>query len=338
MKEEISLREIIEIMLKQKWVIIITTISFMLISGIVSLFLIDPTYETYSIVRMEGTANGDQKSTANIQVFEESIKSSSTLNSIIEKNQLDPQVYTISRIRKMLNVEVLKDTNAMKLQVKGSDAKEITQLANMLAFELGVRIEITDRTKDIVDTQKALDNLTDKIAIAEVKLKEAQTQLKNTPEKLTTKQVLADNDLLQSVVRDEYNKKTTDTAAIELESETVNPVYSELQSQVAQATIEVQTMRKEEENLKQKIELNQSRISEIETKSSNDKLDANKSIRILDDTNAIFINPAIQPEDPVGPKVLVNIAIAAVLGIMLSLLYVFFREYMKGTPGSEGNV
>jgi capsular polysaccharide biosynthesis protein len=238
----------------------------------------------------------------------------------------------------MLNVEVLKDTNAMKLQVKGSDAKEITQLANMLAFELGVRIEITDRTKDIVDTQKALDNLTDKIAIAEVKLKEAQTQLKNTPEKLTTKQVLADNDLLQSVVRDEYNKKTTDTAAIELESETVNPVYSELQSQVAQATIEVQTMRKEEENLKQKIELNQSRISEIETKSSNDKLDANKSIRILDDTNAIFINPAIQPEDPVGPKVLVNIAIAAVLGIMLSLLYVFFREYMKGTPGSEGNV
>lgn len=338
MKEEISLREIIEIVMKQKWIIIIVTISCMLISALVSLFILNPTYETYSIVRMQSASNEENQEASDITIFEESLKSSSTLNSLIEKNQLDRNTYTINSIREMFKLEVIPETNTMKIIVKGNDPEQASQMANMLAFELGVRIEITDRTKEIVASQKRLEELADEIAIAKVKLLEAQEQLKITPEKQVTKQVLADNDLLRSVVQDQINTDVVDTIAIEMESEMINPVYTELQSKVAQATIELNTLQKEEENQKQKIDMNQSRINEIELKSSNDKLESNKSIRILDGTNAIFISPSIQPEKPVSPNVVLNVAVAAVLGGMLSLLIVFLRQYLKGTPGSEVNV
>ena len=47
MQEEISLREIIEILLRGKWLIAIITIACMLVSGIFSFFVMDPTYEAH---------------------------------------------------------------------------------------------------------------------------------------------------------------------------------------------------------------------------------------------------------------------------------------------------
>ena len=48
MEEEISLRELIEIILRGKWIIAAITIIAMLISGIFSFFVISPTYEARS--------------------------------------------------------------------------------------------------------------------------------------------------------------------------------------------------------------------------------------------------------------------------------------------------
>ncbi|KXS48090.1 MAG: lipopolysaccharide biosynthesis protein, partial [Halanaerobium sp. T82-1] len=35
------------------------------------------------------------------------------------------------------------------------------------------------------------------------------------------------------------------------------------------------------------------------------------------------------PEDPVSPNTKLNVAIAAVLGLMLAVFIVFFKEFMK---------
>ncbi|AYO31451.1 hypothetical protein D2962_13355 [Biomaibacter acetigenes] len=45
MEEEISLRELIEVLLRGKWIIAAITIIAMLVSGIFSFFIISPTYE-----------------------------------------------------------------------------------------------------------------------------------------------------------------------------------------------------------------------------------------------------------------------------------------------------
>ena len=331
MNEEISLREIIEIILKQKWIIIIFTIACMLVSAIFSFFVLAPTYETYSIVRMQSAASGDGGQVTDIKEFQETLKSSSTLNSLIDKNGLDRNEYTINTIRNMFKLDLIPNSNIMKIIVQGDNPKKISQMANMLAYELGIRVEITDRTKVVVNAQKHLDDLKDQIAITEAKLSETQSQLKITPEKQVTAQALSENDLLRAIEQERSNSSTKDAAKLQMQSESINPVYSDLQAKVAQSTIDLNSLRAEAKNYQDKIDSNMNRINEIESKAVNDKLDINKSIRILDGTNAIFINPSLEPDSPVGPKKLLNTAVAGVVGLMLSLLFAFLRNYMKDT-------
>jgi len=338
MEEEVSLREIINIVWKQKWIIVIVTIACMLLSAVVSLFVLKPTYETYSIVRMQSASQEGDKAPTDIKTFLESLKSSSTLNSLIEKNKLDRSVYTINSVRGMFKLEAVSESNLMKITVRGNNAEKVSQMANMLAFELGVRIEIADRTKVIVDSQKKLDDLGEQIAIAKERLNEAQNQLKNTPEKQITTRSLSEDDYLRSVVQEKSNSGAKGTGKLEMNSESINPVYNDLQAKVAQAKIDLNALLKEEQNNKSKIETNTKRIHELEQKPTNDRLDENKSVQILDGTNAIFVDPSIQPDKPVGPKVVLNIIIAAVLGGMLSLLFVFLMQYMRETARSQVNV
>jgi capsular polysaccharide biosynthesis protein len=334
MSEEISLREMIETILKGKWIIITITVICLLASTILSFFILKPTYETYSLVRLQSAnQNAEMSMTTNIQEFQESLRSASTLNTLIDKNKLDRSQYTVSTIRDMFKLEVVqtnnKTNNVMKIIVKGEDPKKTSQMANMLAFELGIRIEITDRTKVVVDAQKQLTDLQDQIAVAQAKINEAQNQLKNTPEKQVTVESLSQNDLLRDLEQERSNIKVQDAAQMQMRSEVINPLYSELQSRIAETTIELNTLKAAAKNFEDRISKNLERISELESKSMDDKLDINKSIRIMDDTNAIFINPSLEPERPVGPQKLLNMMIGLVVGIILSTSIVLIRHYWR---------
>ncbi|NLL56893.1 MAG: hypothetical protein GX244_00070, partial [Firmicutes bacterium] len=50
MMEEISLRELIEVLLKSKWLIVSITLAALLVSGIVSFFILSPVYEAREII------------------------------------------------------------------------------------------------------------------------------------------------------------------------------------------------------------------------------------------------------------------------------------------------
>ena len=50
--EEISLREIIEVLLKRKWAIVGITILAVLISGVISFFVLSPVYEAEAILNI----------------------------------------------------------------------------------------------------------------------------------------------------------------------------------------------------------------------------------------------------------------------------------------------
>ncbi len=266
------------------------------------------------------------------------MKSSSTLNALITKNNLDRKEYSINSIRGMFRLEVVPNNNIMKIIVRGQDPQKISRMANMLAYELGIRIEITDRTKEILEAQKKLDDLVDQIEMTKAQLTEAQKQISKTPEKQSTTQSLGQNDLLRDITQESSGINAKEAAGLTMENESINPTYTELQSKIAQASIDLISLQSAEKNQKKKIEENQSRINEIEQISNNDKLDANKSIRILDGTNALFISPSIQPDTPIAPNKIMNIIIAAVVGVAISLMVVFLRQYLKENPRSGVNV
>jgi len=53
---------------------------------------------------------------------------------------------------------------------------------------------------------------------------------------------------------------------------------------------------------------------------------------ISDQDQIIVLSPATPPKNPVSPRIMLNTAIAAVLGFMLVIFAVFIIEYMRSTP------
>ena len=54
------------------------------------------------------------------------------------------------------------------------------------------------------------------------------------------------------------------------------------------------------------------------------------------DTEVRFAVPAVEPQEPVGPKKKLNIAIAGVLGLMVGVFGAFLVEYFEGGRRGKG--
>jgi capsular polysaccharide biosynthesis protein len=321
MDEEIKLRDILLILWKQKTIIVIITVICIIAMGLVNFMVLKPIYQTSSVVRL-------QSQNMDISQFQETLLNASTLQSLIEKNQLNKE-YTVTSLRDQFSLEPDSKNNIMKIVVRGKDAKKISHIANILAFELGIRVEIAERSNVVVESKTRLEELTNQLAVAKAQLAEIDNQLKHTPEKLIITQALSENDLLRNIEQERLNTSAAYAASLQMQNEVVNPLYEELKSQYALTQVQLQTIGTQAKSLEEKIENSLRRIQEIETKPSNEMLDANKPIRILLNTNAIFINPSIEPENPVGPNKWMNVALAAIVGLILSMFFVFLRHYLR---------
>jgi len=333
MDQEISLREIIEIILKGKWIVISVTLIAMLLSGIVSYFVISPQYESNSMVRI-AQINEEGSKNIDISTFKESVKSDTAIHRLIDKLKLDSSLYTISSIRGMIQLDALKEINVMKIKVKGTDSLINTSMANLLAYELANRIEITDRSQNIVEIQGKLRGIKDEIKKTKVQLEEAQKQLKLIPEKQVVKQSLGENPLLSSIIKESTNSSTSSIAEVEMFGESINPAYTTVQEQVATLSISLSALLSDEKNINDRIQEYKDRIQLLENQIEVEKLNGKSSNRLLDGYQAAFISPAIQSTEPVSPNKILNVIIAAFVGGILSVLFVFLRSYMRNSKSA----
>lgn len=338
MEEEISLREIIETIWNGKMIIAAITAAAMLVAGIASFVVMAPAYEAQSIVRIENQPKSEGAPPQDLNYFVESIKSDVAMKRIIDKLNLSQEKYTINSVRNSIATELVKGTNVVRVTVKGTDPKAITNMANLMAFELGARTEISDRSVQIVDLKNRLLDLDDQIAMTQSDLAESQKQLSGTPEKLVTRKALADEPYLQSVAEETGNGSNRQLGSLELITEEINPLYTSLTSRISDLTITLTRLQEEKKAKEATIAKNQDRINELDRQMNSEKLSAQNSERLLNGFNAVFISPAIEPVDPVGPKKLLNVAIAAVLGVMLSVMIVFVKHYWitSGRPVQQG--
>lgn len=330
MQSEISLREIFDIFWDGKKTISIITISILLLTAILNFFVLPATYEATATVRL-GNGMEQQESGQNLNAYLETLKNDVSMQRLIEKLDLEQYGYTIANLKSSINISIVNQASVMKLSVQGEDPEIITNIANMMAFELGARMEITDRSQEIVAYKRSLKDIENQINVYQKDLDEANRQLSRTPEKLYTKQTLADEPYLQSVVGELIEAGNKELGAIQLETEIINPVYTTLQSHIANKTIELARLTSQKENLELNIKENQERILELETQIDFEKLNSQNSERLLNGFNAVFVSPAIEPTEPVGPKKIVNIALATIVGFMLATVIVFIRNYLKVT-------
>ncbi|MFB9274572.1 Wzz/FepE/Etk N-terminal domain-containing protein [Cohnella cellulosilytica] len=327
MDQEISLREIIDIILKGKWIIIIVTVVAVLLTGIISFFVLSPVYESNSMVRI---ADSSQEGTKPLEMnsFVESIKSDTAINRLIEKLDLDPTVHTINSVKGQIHTEAIKEINVMKIKVTGPDSRVNTNIANFLAYELGNRIDSTARSRSIVEDQSKLMNLSDEIESTKSQLNEANKQLAAIPEKQSTIQVVGESPLLTAIAQ-EATGSASDVLGLQLQSEVVNPAYTAVQTQIATFSIALTKLLAEEASIKARIQENTDRINLQGNQIDPEKLAGKTSDRLLDGEQAIFVSPALMSTIPVGPNKLMNVIIATIISIIISTTIVFFRHYIR---------
>lgn len=146
--EEISLRELIEVILKGKWFIAIFTAICMLISGIASFFFIKPVYEAQTMlmispitdVKSEDTDNNrffglvgalSQYPQMTIDTYREQVKAPVILDYI--RNELGLKNEPLRSIADKITVDVLKNTNLITISVKDNDPKAAAKIANLVS-------------------------------------------------------------------------------------------------------------------------------------------------------------------------------------------------------------
>lgn len=149
MEEEINLRELIEVLIRGKWIIALITVIAVLAAGIFSFFIIPPTYEatatlmvsdiTPKIQQMEGNAFQELMDSLSrypqmtLETYRAQVKNPLIIKDIIETLKLDPEKYSITSLKESITISSIKDTNLIEIKVKNQDPELASQIANLLA-------------------------------------------------------------------------------------------------------------------------------------------------------------------------------------------------------------
>ncbi|ADD02006.1 lipopolysaccharide biosynthesis protein [Thermoanaerobacter mathranii subsp. mathranii str. A3] len=313
MEEEISLRELIEIILKHKKTIIIVTLAATLVAVVLSFFVIKPTYEattTLSVTDVTPETGFFGSNTTvilpgkdsnlpsvqsdsidkdlslllssllkypdmSVEAFKEEVTNPIVLMNTVKQLGLDPQKYTVENLKKQISVSIVNNTNLITVTVKEDNPELAAKIADTIAENF--RSYIIERNNR--QTDKLIETLNKLINLQNDKIRETTTKLNeiqtNSQDRLLIEQTQKQLELLKN------------TRDIMLEK------YNMLE------------LLKESDLGKQSI---------------------------------LITSKALVPDKPIAPKKSLNIIIAFILGLMVSIFIVFFMEYWKNTDPKKTTV
>lgn len=150
--EEISLRELIQILINQKKLIAVITIVSIIFSVVFSFFIMSPVYEGKAILMASGINNRQQViqqpegverfldtlsqyqySQMSIETYKEQINNPQILQQTIDELKLEERNITRRDLKEMINLGTIKDTNLITITIEYSDKILARDIANTIA-------------------------------------------------------------------------------------------------------------------------------------------------------------------------------------------------------------
>ncbi|HHV73114.1 MAG TPA: capsular biosynthesis protein [Thermoanaerobacterium sp.] len=305
MEEEISLRELLEIIWKWRRTIAIITIVSVLIAGLLSFFVIKPTYEATTTISVsditpqtgffgsnttvvlpnQNSNDGSmiQSDTADkdlsyllssilkyqdmtVNTYKEEVTNPQVLLDTIKQLKLDPKKYTLDNFKNEIDVQTIDNTNLITITVKEKDPKLAAKIADAIAANFKSYIVSRNNRQ----TDKLIATIENLINLQNSKIEAATNELNS----------------INPANKTEYEQNQTKLNLLKNTRDIMMEKYNMLQL----------------------------------VKASN-----------LGEQGIMVTSKAIVPDKPVSPKKSLNIAIAFILGLMVSVFVVFFAEYWKST-------
>lgn len=175
-----------------------------------------------------------------------------------------------------------------------------------------------------------------------------------TPEKLVTEKTLADDPYLYNVANAATGASVKDLSGLKMQSEEINPAYIKLVNDKDELMKSLANLNAQQEQLKVQILLAQKELESLQAELAekrilNDQLEQKVNIlrgnykAILErneeaklskaaqvgENSLILLSPAIEQEYPVSSRKMLSMAVAGILGLMVSVFLVFFLEFWR---------
>lgn len=323
-EKEIELIDLLNVIWKRKWLIIIPTFFFIIASGIIS-FLLTPTWEVDAIIQpgrfFVQTEAGQFEEI--VVVDPEQIASQinqDSYNSLIA-SELNLDVRKFPKLR----AENLRNTKLVRISLREQDVGKAKLILNSLLKYLSQELEKADIETPEVDIQIKSNEL-EKIRIGkEIKIVEnklsiiKQRKIEIEKGMSDVRQRIESLEEEQRLILKNKNRSEIKSLGMLLYSNEVQQslqYYNTLNELLSRKKIE-------EEDLKLVIDEKEERKEELE--SIIDKLEKRKGKK---EFSQIMKEPT-PSVSPVAPRKKLNVLIAGMLSLMIFTMLSFFLEYIK---------
>ncbi|MEK4698521.1 Wzz/FepE/Etk N-terminal domain-containing protein [Solibacillus sp. FSL R7-0668] len=301
MEETIELREIIEIVLKGKWLIAVCTIIAMLCAGIVSWFVLDEEYESKAVVQVSGgVQDAGIMSNYVMTEFTPNIYMQRMQN--VEQNKKYFKENGVNDfVKENLTIANQQDTDLVELKYLGSSPEEAQKHLHLL-------MEKT-KTEVSVSIKETLNQLEQTYLKESTSISGEIEQLMTSYNDVVTKNNLPEVLILQTIASSQFVLNLTESQTNALAN-----VTGPIQNELLQLKAQIDTKSTEYHSVLAKYQ---------SVKTGIDSFKADPFIRVI-------IDPTIA-EEPSSPNKALNLAIGLVLGLMIGIGLVFSRAYWKNS-------
>ena len=162
MEETIDLKEYFQIIKKRAWLIVLITTIAMIVSGIISFFVLSPVYETKTTLivnsdKAPGTdvITGDQINVSQklTVTYGEIIKSKVVLDEVAKQLKIKDGY---SEIEKKLTVSPVKDTQILEISVEDYNPKRAADIANTIPKAFTKEVKRITKASNVEVIDKAM--------------------------------------------------------------------------------------------------------------------------------------------------------------------------------------
>ena len=401
-QDVIDLRWCIRALVKHKYTIVAVTLLCILASGLLSIFIIQPSYKASTIITVSQMGGTQLTPASNMEEVVRKLAEVPKLNTASSVRQVkvpvvlkqtveklnemgyEEQELTISKLRKMVEAETIPDTDLIEITATAHDPALAATIANTVREEFMCYMNELNNQK----LAQSVELLDEQLKNEEKQLQEATEALKKF--QLQTRSVdFLTHELegkTENLVELEASRRSSEIARARYQSriqqyqqslqevprtiprtvqvdgvlgsgsgavdmEELNPVYIQISesyhkdkaglvsceaqinktiSAIAQLEIEIRDLQAEltekqtEQNkLQNEVDMRQDTVKLLNNKRSETQMARSVNLAHI---SMVTASPAMVPENPVKPSKVINITIAGILGLILSVFGVLFRE------------
>ncbi len=318
-EDEIDLKELFMVLWNGKKIIIAITLIFAILTGIITMFFIAPVYEAkldliVNFPEIVNTKYGEYKMLMSTnEQYVNLIHSNDVLKLTIEDLNYDLSKNSIESFSNRISISKDdKKPNSFTINIKANSPNEALQAANTLYKNFIEFLNTTVKTRSadyfIANFSTELKKDEDSLESNKKLVAQYKEMLDKIPQTINQKDALGslninsvDYVVLENVINENYKKVELDIINLE------QIIY----------------------NLENKINLSKQYLDELNLiKSSiayNDDL-AKEYFKVID-TSVYLPSQPVAPSSKTSPSTTLNVTIGAVIGGMISVIYVLIKKY-----------